>query len=111
MGAAEFQNYGFEEYKFPFEVHFLPIVQPEDDVKRFKYAGLKPSSAVLKKGDVKAPGLRALPADMIYDRDVKVPMRDGVTCFTDVFRPTGDEKVPAILLFSPYGKTGTGDMG
>lgn len=37
-------------------------------------------------------------------------MRDGVTIYTDIFRPanTDHEKVPALIAWSPYGKTGTG---
>ncbi|MGI6217736.1 MAG: CocE/NonD family hydrolase [Coriobacteriales bacterium] len=45
-----------------------------------------------------APGI-------ICEQDVAVPMRDGVKLYADIFRPSDtDEKVPAILAWSNYGK-------
>ena len=41
---------------------------------------------------------------MTDDRDVFVPMRDGVGVAVDIFRPDSDEKFPALLGMSPYGK-------
>ena len=41
---------------------------------------------------------------MIIERDVAVPMRDGVKLYVDVHRPEGDQKVPALVAWSPYGK-------
>ena len=41
---------------------------------------------------------------MREDRDVMVPMRDGVKVAVDIFAPDGDEKFPALLGMSPYGK-------
>ncbi|CAG9982197.1 unnamed protein product [Clonostachys byssicola] len=35
-------------------------------------------------------------------------MRDGVTLRADVFRPVTNEKVPAIIMYGPYGKSGSG---
>ena len=32
-------------------------------------------------------------------------MRDGATIYADIFLPVGTEVVPAILAWSPYGKT------
>lgn len=37
-------------------------------------------------------------------RDLETPMRDGVILRMDVYSPEGEEKVPAILLRTPYGK-------
>jgi hypothetical protein len=34
-----------------------------------------------------------------------VTLRDGVTIYVDVFRPVGVEKVPALVAWSPYGKS------
>ncbi len=31
-------------------------------------------------------------------------LRDGTKIYTDIFRPTGEEKVPSIIGWSPYGK-------
>lgn len=76
----------------------------------WRYPGFEPGSKVLPKGHVRAPGSRAFPTDVLYERDVAIPMRDGITIYTDVFRPTDSDskKVPALIPWSPYGKTGTG---
>lgn len=42
---------------------------------------------------------------MIVERDVAVPMRDGVALRADVYRPEGDERVPAVLGRTPYDRT------
>lgn len=41
---------------------------------------------------------------MLIERDVAVPMRDGIKIYIDVHRPAGGQKVPAIVAWSPYGK-------
>ncbi|KAL1631889.1 hypothetical protein SLS56_004251 [Neofusicoccum ribis] len=71
---------------------------------RSRYPGFKPSTVVLKAGTVRREGSRPLTCDIIFERDVAVTLRDGTTIYTDVFRPVGDEKVPAIVAWSPYGK-------
>jgi hypothetical protein len=38
------------------------------------------------------------------ERDVKVPMRDGVKLAVNIFRPDADGEFPALLSMSPYGK-------
>jgi predicted acyl esterase len=86
-------------YGFPgatFEVAFFDLGRPEEFLELCHYDGFHPGTTILPKGHVKAPGLRPLPCDMVYERDVALKMRDGCTLYTDVFRPVGDEKVPAI---------------
>ena len=39
-------------------------------------------------------------------RDEDFPVRDGVKLKGDVFRPRSREKFPAILMQTPYGKSG-----
>ena len=41
---------------------------------------------------------------MVLEKDVAVPLRDGVTIYVDVFRPVRAEQVPFIVAWSPYGK-------
>jgi len=41
---------------------------------------------------------------MIVERDVAVPLRDGVKLYIDIHRPEGAEAVPALIAWSPYGK-------
>ena len=73
------------------------------------YIGLNPSSTILPKGYKKDPSRRAFETTTIWERDIEVPMRDGVILFADVFRPAeASEKVPVLLVWSPYGKSGTG---
>lgn len=43
-------------------------------------------------------------ARMIEERDVAVPMRDGVDLSIDVYRPETDGRFPALLAFSIYNK-------
>ncbi len=44
--------------------------------------------------------------DVRMNWDVRVPMRDGVTLSTDIYRPKSEGKYPAIVIRTPYGKTG-----
>lgn len=38
------------------------------------------------------------------ERDVAVPMRDGVVLRADIYRPSGDGKFPVLVFRTPYGK-------
>jgi predicted acyl esterase len=73
-----------------------------------------PGTRTLSAGFRIAPPFRPLPVDIVFEKDVAVTLRDGVTTYVDVFRPAGTEKVPVIVAFSPYGKgqgTSTSVMG
>jgi predicted acyl esterase len=76
----------------------------------FNYQGFEPGRKVLPKGHVKSHGCRAFPADVIFERDQAITVRDGMRLYADIFRPANSDTspVPAILPWSPYGKTGTG---
>ena len=39
---------------------------------------------------------------VVFEKDVKVKMRDGVRLSANVFRPKSEKKFPAILGFHPY---------
>src|SRR5579863_1700234 len=41
---------------------------------------------------------------MLLDKDVAVPMRDGLTLRANVFRPSQEGRFPVLLTFGPYGK-------
>ncbi|GKZ22601.1 hypothetical protein AbraIFM66951_011484 [Aspergillus brasiliensis] len=63
------------------------------------------SSQILKEGHCKEPGLKALECDILVERNVPIPMRDGVKLYADIYRPVDDsQQVPIILVWSPYGK-------
>jgi predicted acyl esterase len=72
------------------------------------YEGLNPSRTILPVGHKRSARSRRFSVGTIYERDVAVPLRDGVLLRADVFRPVGFEKVPALLVYSPYGKAGVG---
>lgn len=42
--------------------------------------------------------------DMIFERDVAIPLRDGVTVYADVFRPRTEGQYPVVLGYAPFGK-------
>ena len=65
---------------------------------------------ILKKGWTQAEGTKPLPIDLIFEKDVPIKLRDGVTLYGDVFRSLESEgkAQPALLPWSPYGKTGSG---
>lgn len=42
--------------------------------------------------------------DMVKEKDVSVPMRDGIKLSVDVYRPNSQEKFPALLAFAIYNK-------
>ncbi|MYR96722.1 MULTISPECIES: CocE/NonD family hydrolase [unclassified Streptomyces] len=67
-------------------------------------SGFEPGTRTLEAGFRIAPPFRALPVDIVLEKDVPVTLRDGVTVHVDVFRPAGAERVPVIVAWSPYGK-------
>jgi uncharacterized protein len=64
-----------------------------------------PSIRNLPAGYQVAPAFGALSTDIVFEKDVAVALRDGVTIYVDVFRPAGNEEVPVIVAWSPYGKS------
>lgn len=74
------------------------------------WSEFSPSVQTLPKGWKREPGRRAVKEDLIWEKDVAVPLRDGVILYADVFRPAklDGQKLPALLAWSPYGKTGSG---
>lgn len=63
-----------------------------------------PGTRTLEAGFQIAPQFKPLPIDIVFEKDVAVTLRDGVTTHVDVFRPLGTERVPVIVAWSPYGK-------
>jgi len=47
-------------------------------------------------------------ASLIVERNIAVPMRDGITLYADVFRPAGDGPFPTLLQRTPYDKAASG---
>jgi len=65
----------------------------------------EPGVKTLPAGFKLTPESMALEEDLIFEKDVALELRDGATLYTDVFRPATDEKVPAIVSWSSYGKS------
>ncbi|SDT54414.1 hypothetical protein SAMN05444162_4882 [Paenibacillaceae bacterium GAS479] len=76
----------------------------DDGVEHGILSKFNPGTMELKKGYQVDQRFMPLLCDVIFERDVPVKLRDGVTIYTDVFRPSGEEKVPVIISWSPYGK-------
>ncbi|CAN5736938.1 CocE/NonD family hydrolase [soil metagenome] len=47
------------------------------------------------------------PYSVRFERNVPVPMRDGITLFSDVYRPSEPGRYPVILQRTPYDKGGS----
>ncbi|MFE6933520.1 CocE/NonD family hydrolase [Streptomyces sp. NPDC057699] len=67
-------------------------------------SGFEPGTRTLEAGFRIAPPFKPLPVDIVFEKDVPVTLRDGVTIHVDVFRPAGAQEVPVIVAWSPYGK-------
>ncbi|KIW16358.1 hypothetical protein PV08_06409 [Exophiala spinifera] len=88
------------------EVQYIPSKRDFSNV----WCEYGSSTQLLPKGWQRDPDRRALPEAIIWEKDVAIPLRDGVRLRADVFRPARlqGQPVPALLPWSPYGKTGTG---
>jgi predicted acyl esterase len=73
------------------------------------YDGPEYSITVLQKGHIRKPGYAPFQVDTIYEKDIKIVLRDGKTIRADIFRPAiPGAKIPVLMAWSPYGKTGRG---
>ncbi|KAJ5413813.1 hypothetical protein N7509_000440 [Penicillium cosmopolitanum] len=74
-----------------------------------QYHGCNPGTVILPKGHRKDSNHVEFAADTILERDIEIPLRDGTILRADVYRPKDfDGKVPALMAWSPYGKSGQG---
>ena len=69
------------------------------------FAAFEPGTRTLPTGFQVGPRFKPLPVDIVLEKDVAVILRDGVTIYVDVLRPAGNEKVPVLVAWSPYGKS------
>ena len=88
------------------EAVFLPVSGYDEAKEPTVFAKFDPSTTVLPAGFETTPQFCPLPVDIVFERDTAVTLRDGTTIRVDVFRPTGTDKVPVIVAWSPYGKSG-----
>lgn len=90
----------------PFKVGSVDVKMR--DASRPQAPPATPSSTTLPAGHKKRPDCRALMSPIIFDKHQILTLRDGTKIRADIFRPVGDETVPAIVMWGPYGKSGTG---
>lgn len=80
----------------------MPTKQPEQSIDVI-YRKSKPISQSDGVHTELAPGT-TVENGILIERDVAVKMRDGVTLYTDIYRPENAVDVPSIIAWSPYGK-------
>ncbi len=68
-------------------------------------AAFDPGVRTLPAGHQNGPMFRALPVDIVFEKDVAVTLRDGVKIYVDILRPAGAERAPVLVAWSPYGKS------
>ena len=93
------------------EVDYVPGVpgKTRDELLAMMARGERP--AFFNFSPVLEPGSTEVAPGIICDRDTAIKMRDGVTIYADIYRPTGSEKVPVIVSWSPFGKRQSESMG
>lgn len=93
--------------RFP-DLNFVKPL-PVEAHPRYKPFGVKfsPQHLVLPKGHAKEPGRKQILVDCVLDRDTPIPLRDGLHVYADLYRPASSDeiKVPAVICWSPYGKS------
>lgn len=85
---------------------FFKLTPPLSD-PRSNFNGFHPGTTLLPEGHVVREKAIPLACDIIFERDVPVTLRDGTVIRVDIFRPGNDNKVPAILCSSIFGKNGS----
>ena len=78
------------------------------DTTRPSWEVREPTSHILEPGHVKEAGHKACSIPTILEADQRFIMRDGIRIVADIFRPKDAAgPVPAIVNWSPYGKSGS----
>jgi uncharacterized protein len=78
-------------------------MQPNSDTTRGPAKVVVAALAFVSLAPIGA-GRQSATAGTIHERDVAVPMRDGVVLRADVLRPSGGGKFPTLVYRTPYGK-------
>lgn len=83
-----------------------------DNVELIMSVGVDPASNPFKPPLPPTDCARIVEDGLLFERNLPVRMRDGVTIYVDIFRPeraAGERDLPALLARSPYGKHGKAD--
>jgi len=76
----------------------------EEEIKD-ELSKLEPGISTIPKGFQYDEKFKPTQVDIIFEKDIAVKMRDGVTLYVDILRPAGQTDVPVIISWSPYGKS------
>lgn len=87
------------------EIRWRHLPPPEESKA---YLGFHPLVTVLPVGHKRRENSRPLHEPMVFERDQTVRLRDGTKIYADIYRPTNETVVPAIMVWGPYGKSGSG---
>jgi predicted acyl esterase len=83
-----------------------PVTRPESSASG--YDGSHSCASILPRGFRKTPENAPFQTDTVFEKDVKISLRDGMQVRADIFRPHAARSIPALVAWSPYGKTGRG---
>jgi hypothetical protein len=84
----------------------LPAFAYDETQDPSLFVKYEPGTRVLPAGFQTRPHFMPTAVDIVFEKDTAVTLRDGTKIHVDVFRPAGSEKVPVIVAWSPYGKSG-----
>ena len=70
----------------------------------FEYRFREPLAAPEELGGRPPAYRRSVDQGAIIERDVAVPMRDGVKLYADLFRPADEKPAALLIAWGPYGK-------
>jgi len=79
----------------------------EDSFELIMRPGVDPASAPNKPPLPPIDYDRRTEQGLVIERNVAIPLRDGVRIYVDIYRPAGavgEQDLPALLGWSPYGK-------
>ncbi|KAE8386322.1 Alpha/Beta hydrolase protein [Aspergillus alliaceus] len=82
-----------------------PLPLPEENPS---YPGFHPSVTEPPAGHKRRENSRPLHQPMVFERDHALRLRDEIMIYADIYRPTDNIPVPAIMVWGPYRKSGGG---
>ncbi|MGH8987822.1 MAG: CocE/NonD family hydrolase [Acidimicrobiales bacterium] len=74
--------------------------------RAFAYRFATPTGPPEARGAMPPSYRREIVGTLLVERDVAVPLRDGVVVYADVFRPADEQPAPPLVAWGPYGKHG-----
>jgi hypothetical protein len=79
----------------------------DETVELIMRPGVDPATAAFKPPLPPKDYHRRVEGDLLIERNLSVPLRDGIRIYLDVYRPSGpagEQDLPLLLGWSPYGK-------